>query len=67
MPLTQERHLWACANSLITQHGDAAWLFASMRADALLEQGDFEGCKTFKIILGYIETLQSTDTPPIVH
>ena len=67
MPLTHERHLWACANTLIAEHGTSAWQFASMRADALLAAGDLDGHQAFKIILAHIETLQITDSPPIVH
>lgn len=67
MPLTHERHLWACANTLIAEHGDSAWLFASMRADALLAEGDLDGHRTFMTILNHIETLQSDTRPPIIH
>nr|WP_315458010.1 hypothetical protein [uncultured Sphingorhabdus sp.] len=67
MPLSQARHLWACANTLIEEHGDAAWLFASMRADALLAEGDLEGHRNFMIILDRVATLQGTHLPSIIH
>lgn len=67
MSLTQERHLWACANTLIAEHGETAGLFASMRADALLAEGDLDGHRTFMTILKHIETLQSEGRPPVVH
>lgn len=67
MPLTQERHLWACANTLIAEYGDTAWLIASMRADTLLADGDLDGHQTFMTILKHIETLQSEGRPSVVH
>lgn len=67
MQLTQERHLWACANTLIAEHGDTAWLFAAMRADALLAEGDLDGHQVFKTILQYVAVLQSADVPSIIH
>jgi hypothetical protein len=58
LPMTPERHIWACANTLITQHGEDAWFRASLRADVLLEAGDFDGQNMFKAILLRIEALQ---------
>ena len=56
--MTPERHVWACANTLITQHGEDAWYHASIRADQLLESGDIDGHYMFKAILARIEQLQ---------
>lgn len=56
--MTPERHIWACANTLITQHGEDAWFHASVRADQLLESGDPDGHKMFKAILVCMEQLQ---------
>ncbi len=56
--MTPERHIWACANTIITQHGEDAWFQASMRADALFEAGDLDGHNMFKAILLRIEELQ---------
>ena len=53
--MTPERHVWACAKTLITQHGEDAWFHASLRADALLEAGDLDGHNMFKVILARIE------------
>jgi len=33
MSMTPERHIWSCANTLIQQHGDDAWIHDSMRAE----------------------------------
>lgn len=56
--MAPERHVWACANTLITQHGEDAWFHASIRADQLLESGDLDGHNMFKAILERIEQLQ---------
>lgn len=58
MPLTHERHIWACANTLLQQYGEAAWFQASVRADDLLAACDFDGHKMFMAILARIEELQ---------
>jgi hypothetical protein len=67
LPMTPERHIWACANTLITQHGEDAWFHASMRADALLEAGDLDGHKMFKAILSQIEDLQRMEPVGSIH
>lgn len=56
--MTPNRHIWACANTLISQHGEGAWFYASTRADALLEAGDLDGHNMLKAILARIEKLQ---------
>lgn len=58
MPLTPQRHIWACANTLIQQYGETAWFQASVRADELLAASDLEGHKMFMAILKRIEDLQ---------
>lgn len=56
--MTPERHVWACANILIQQHGEDAWFHASLRADELLAVGDLDGHAMFKAILARIESLE---------
>jgi hypothetical protein len=56
--MTPERHIWACAHTLLEQHGNDAWFHASQRADALLEAGDLDGHKMFNAILERIEALE---------
>ena len=58
--MIDDREIWACANTLITQHGDTAWWAASQRADALLAKGDLDGHRVFMRILdriGHLETM----------
>lgn len=59
--MSPDRHVWACANSLIQQHGNDAWFHASQRADALLEAGDLDGHAMFKAILARIESLEKME------
>jgi hypothetical protein len=61
MVMTAEQHLWACALEMMRQHGEAAFLFASMRADELAAEGAFEGARTWRAILERIEALECSD------
>lgn len=47
-----------CAQLMISQHGDAACLFAAQRADALLAAGDVEGQSVWKRVLRAIGELE---------
>lgn len=67
MSITLESHIWACANTLLQQHGNNAWFVAALRADALLEAGDHEGHAMFKAVLTRIETLEQLDPAGSVH
>jgi hypothetical protein len=44
---------------LVNQHGADAPIEAAMRADAMLEAGDLNGCAVWKRILRAVEELQS--------
>lgn len=57
--LSAERHIWACANTLLQQHGDDAWFHASQRADELLLAGEMEGHRTYLRILDRIKKLEA--------
>lgn len=57
--MTPERHIWACANNLLQQHGPDAWFHASQRADALLVAGDLDGNAMFRAILKRIADLEN--------
>lgn len=60
--MTPERHVWACANTLIEQHGDSAWFHASQRADELLAANDMAGYRMFLDIIVKIDALQKMGT-----
>jgi len=59
--MTPDQHLWACALEVERQHGEAAYLFAAMRADELEAEGAFEGARTWRAILKLIESLERQD------
>ncbi len=56
--------IYRAANLLVKQHGQDASIHAAMRADALLEAGDLEGCAVFKRVLRAVEELQRTEPGP---
>ncbi len=43
--------IYRSANLLVKQHGQDAPIEAAMRADAMLEKGDLDGCAVWKRIL----------------
>jgi len=60
--MTMDQHLWACALLIEREHGESAYLYASIRADELDAQGAFEGARTWRAILTRIEALQCSDS-----
>ncbi len=46
--LIPDLDIFRSANVLVKQHGQDAPIQAAMRADAVLEAGDVEGCEVFK-------------------
>lgn len=57
--LSPERHIWACANTLLQQYGNDASFHAATRVDELLVAGDQEGHRTFLAILDRIKQLEA--------
>ena len=58
--------IYRTANILVKQHGEDAPIQAAMRADAMLEKGDLEGCAVWKRVLRAVEELLSEERPPRV-
>ncbi len=56
--------IYRTANILIREHGKDAPIHAAMRADAMLEKGDLEGCAVFQRIVRAAEELLSKERPP---
>ena len=52
--------IYRSANLLVKRHGQDAPIEAAMRADAMLEKGDLDGCDLWKRILRAVEELQGT-------
>ena len=57
--------LWACANETIRQHGFDAPIHAAMRADELLERGDLDGARAWRLIVHRINELIAKPDAPL--
>ncbi len=53
--------IYRSAQVLMKQHGPDAPIHAAMKADAMLETGDLDGCAVWKRILKAVEELQGTE------
>ncbi len=59
--MTPTLDIYRSANVLVTRHGADAPIHAAMRADAMLEKGDLDGCAVWRRILRAVEELQGTE------
>ena len=55
--------IFRSANVLVKRHGEDAPIEAAMRADAMLEAGDLDGCAVWKRVLRAVEELLSKERP----
>ena len=55
--------IYRSAQALVKQHGQDAPIHAAMRADAMLEKGDLDGCAIWKRIVKAAEELLSKERP----
>ncbi|UVO53737.1 DUF6961 family protein [Sphingomonas sp. SUN039] len=55
--MIEDRELWACANLLVQQHGDAARAHANKRTADLSDVGDLRGAAIWHAIADRIERL----------
>ncbi len=62
--MTSDLDIWRSAQTLIKQHGEDAPIEAAIRADAMLEKGDLDGCAVWKRILRAVEKLQGAAPKP---
>ncbi len=56
--------IYRSAQVLVKRHGQDAPIEAAMRADAMLDKGDLEGCAAWRRILRAVEELQWTVPRP---
>ncbi len=56
--------IYRTANILVKQHGQDAPIHAAMRADAMLDKGDLDGCAVWKRVLRAVEELQRAGPGP---
>ena len=64
MPVTSDLDIYRSARILVKRHGQNAPIQAAMRADAMLEAGDSDGCAVWKRILRAVEELQGMEPGP---
>jgi hypothetical protein len=64
MPILFDWEMWACANEQLRQHGENAAIFAAIRADELLEEGDQDGLHNWLLIIDRIEQLVAKPDNP---
>jgi hypothetical protein len=57
--------LWACANEMTRQHDGDAPIHAAMRADALFDDGDFDGAANWRAIVSRINELLVRPSGPL--
>ncbi len=55
--MTSDLDIYRSAQTLVKQHGDDAPIHAAMRADAMLDKGDLDGCAVWKRVLRAVEEL----------
>ena len=55
--------IYRSAKLLVKQHGEDAPIEAAMRADAMLDKGDLDGCAVWKRIVKAVEELLSKERP----
>ncbi len=55
--MTSDLDIYRSANALVKRHGKEAPIFAAMRAAAMLEKGDLNGCAVWRRILRAVEEL----------
>jgi hypothetical protein len=61
--MIDEREIWACANEILRQFGDAAAFHSAQRAEALLASGDLGGQRTWLRILARVNDLKAAPPP----
>ena len=59
--------IYRSAQVLVKRHGQDAPIHAAMRADAMLEKGDLDGCAVWRRILRVVEELLGATPGARVH
>lgn len=62
--LLSEWELWACANQVLTTHGDKAAVYVAEQLGALALKGDAKGIAAWQEIARRIEQLQANPDDP---
>ena len=59
--MTSELDIFCSANILVKRYGEDAALEAAMRADAMLDRGDLDGCVAWKRIVRAVVEIQRSE------
>ncbi len=62
--MTSDLDIYRSAQALVKHNGQDAPIHAAMRADAMLEKGDMDGCAVWKRVLRAVEELQRVELRP---
>jgi len=62
--MISERELWACANQVLAQHGEAADKFVAARIRSLAAAADAAGVKTWMAIADRLDRLRLVPADP---
>ncbi|TXC67712.1 hypothetical protein FSZ31_12070 [Sphingorhabdus soli] len=62
--MTPQQELWACASTVLSQHGGDAPLFVANRIGELALAGDTDGIRVWKAIAARIDQLTKADPTP---
>ena len=61
--MTRDQELWACALAIEREHGDGAFLHATMAIDWLDAEGERETAGVWREVLKRIEALEAGSSP----
>jgi hypothetical protein len=61
--LIGDRELWACANTILTLHGDRAQVFVAERIGAMAMLGDQAGVDAWKAVAHRMDQLMRSGGP----
>lgn len=62
--MIDDREVYDCAKLLIDTHGNDAEVVAALKLDALLDEGDVEGCCVWRLVLSAIVQLRQCTPGP---
>ncbi len=62
--MIRDLDIYRSANVLIRDHGEDAAIEAAMRADAMMDNGDLDGCAVWKRIVRAVEEIQRAEPAP---
>ena len=62
--MTSKLDIFRSANILVKRYGEDAAIEAAMRADAMLDRGDLDGCAVWKRIVRAVEEIQRAEPAP---